>query len=113
MDPGFPSSAHPCTCLREALNTSILVNMPLISRLFVIVRLPERESVATYVWGLAFMVGGWGTTRIAGVILALAMPTLAKCALFGLDIAPLVGGTAVYLTHCYAIARENLKRAAQ
>jgi hypothetical protein len=62
------------------LNTSILVSMPLISRLFVIVTLPERESVATYVWGLALMVGGWVTTKIAGVILALAMPTLAKCA---------------------------------
>jgi hypothetical protein len=87
--------------------------MPLISRLFVIVTLPERESVARSVWGLALMVGGWMTTKIAGVILALAMPTVAKCALFGLDIAPLLGGTAVYLTHCYAIIKENLKRAAR
>lgn len=85
--------------------------MPLISRFYVVVPLPKGAGVGACVWALALLLYSWGLTRIAGLIVALAIPTPAKWVFFGVVASPLLGCTPMFLSYCYVAIKANLRRA--
>ena len=92
----------------------VLLRMPRISRLYILVTLPERAGTAIIAcgWGVVQMVSGVAMTRIAEPVLAHAMRQPIQFWSFVLFVAiPWLGSTVGLLSYCYALVKQNLKPA--